>query len=446
MKNITAFVIAGLLCRAAAGAAPAISGQAVFPPDASGAVAVGYDLDSPAIVTCEFLVNGTPVGGEDLCSVYGDVNRVVQGGAGRRLVWRPVEVDIASTDVVTARLRAWPLDNPPDWMAVDLTSKKTRRYYLTAAHVPYGVTNYLYKTDILLMRRIPARGVSWRMGQPDGGENCQSAGTSGHTKADILNNETGHMVTLTNDYYAGVYEVTRRQCQRIFGGKVSDYGDWTSFDTNACPENTKFSYNDLRGAPNATFLGWPRSGHAVKSGSKLDTLRTFTGLVSLDLPTEAEWEYACRAGTGSALNSGKECSNPGSGQVDGNMAEVGWMQFNEPFKKQTHAVGEKIPNNWGLYDCHGNVAEMCLDWRATGDAYRATFATGWEDGATTVAPVGPDNADGSLSQRVARGGSYFYGSSWARSASRRQAVTPGTAEYHFGFRLFCRIDDEANAE
>jgi formylglycine-generating enzyme required for sulfatase activity len=120
------------------------------------------------------------------------------------------------------------------------------------------------------------------------------------------------------------------------------------------------------------------------------------------------------------------------------------MQYNAPNRNAPMPVGLLKPNNWNLYDCHGNLSELCLDWWSGGDDYRATFAKGWENGAVTVAPTGPDNADGKFTTRSTRSGSHFYGSSWSRSASRIRKAAPDAAEYHYGFRLFCRTDIESN--
>ncbi|MBR3821197.1 MAG: SUMF1/EgtB/PvdO family nonheme iron enzyme, partial [Kiritimatiellae bacterium] len=103
----------------------------------------------------------------------------------------------------------------------------------------------------------------------------------------------------------------------------------------------------------------------------------------------------------------------------------------------TYEVGLKKPNAWGLYDMHGDVFEMCLDWYSESDDYTDTFAAGWESGAPTVAP------EGALSgmYRVARGGGYFYGPLHARSCYRR-SFDPATASKHYGFRLAYVIGNE----
>ena len=418
----------------------AITEVEVSEPESSGNVTVAYSLDADAIVTCEMLVDGKPVPDTALVSLVGDVNRRIQAGESRKIAWYPAAAGLTVSGSVSARLTAWPLDNPPDYMAVDLTVKNSRRYYASAGQIPYGMTSNIYKTDVLLMRKIPAAGVVWRMGQPyPDGENCATGNGAGGTKAEILNNETGHMVSLTNDYYAAVFMTTRRQYMRITGSYATVYNESLASDFDPV---AYMSYNHLRGTNSESFPGWPRSGHQVQDGSVLKMFREFTGIESMDLPTEAEWEYACRAGTGSALNSGKECSDTVSGHPDGNMAEVGWMQYNEPKINAPMPVGLLKPNNWNLYDCHGNLFEICLDWWSGGDDYRATFAAGWENGAVTVAPDGPDNADGKFANRVLRSGSHFYGSSWSRSASRIRSTVPNEMSKYYGFRLFCRTDTE----
>ena len=421
----------------------AVTSCEVSVPDAAGRVTVEYAIDEDAIVTCEMLVDGVPVEDRILVTLFGDVNRRISAGTGKRIFWHPSASGLSADGSVSARLTAWPLDNPPDFMAVDLTIRNSRRYYASVGQIPYGITNGIYKTDILLMRKIPAAGVVWRMGQPyPDGENCATGNGAGGTKAEILNNETGHMVSLTNDYYAAVFMTTRRQYMRITGSYATVYNKSLASDFDPV---AYMSYNHLRGANSESFPGWPRSGHQVQDGSVLKMFREFTGIESLDLPTEAEWEYACRAGTGSSLNSGKECSDTISQRADANMAEVGWMRFNEPKRNAPMPVGLLKPNNWNLYDCHGNLSELCLDWWCGGDDYRATFAPGWENGAVTVAPTGPDNADGRFTHRAVRSGSHFYGSGWSRSASRIRSVDPeADPSYHFGFRLFCRTDTEKN--
>jgi len=179
------------------------------------------------------------------------------------------------------------------------------------------------------------------------------------------------------------------------------------------------SYNDIRGS--SVGRGWPEHSN-VDANSFMGKLRARTGLTTLDLPTEAQWERAARAGTTTALNSGKNLTNTGSCP---NMSEVGryWHNGGSGYTQGgntsvgTAKVGSYLPNAWGLYDMHGNVWETCLDWY---EAYHAS----------TMDPVGA--ASGWY--RVRRGGSWYNGASRCRSAYRSHASSSSRKNYR-GFRL-----------
>lgn len=136
--------------------------------------------------------------------------------------------------------------------------------------------------------------------------------------------------------------------------------------------------------------------------------------LSIRLPTEAEWEYACRAGTDGAFHFGYG--------IDLNKANYNgswddWTMADNAVK-QTSAVKSYACNDWGLYDCHGNVWEWCQD--------------GWGDykaGAVSD-PQGPETGE----QRVLRGGSWYLNGGYCRSASRL-SFTPAGRHYNFGFRF-----------
>jgi formylglycine-generating enzyme required for sulfatase activity len=116
------------------------------------------------------------------------------------------------------------------------------------------------------------------------------------------------------------------------------------------------------------------------------------------LPTEGEWEYACRAGTESAFNDGAPCTKPAG--EDAALDRLGW--FGKNSGKETHPVGQKAPNAWGLHDMHGNVREWCADW---GGLYRPD---------TEDDPVGPETC----TSRVVRGGGFWLQAGSCRSACR----------------------------
>jgi len=133
--------------------------------------------------------------------------------------------------------------------------------------------------------------------------------------------------------------------------------------------------------------------------------------VQAGFPTEAEWEYACRAG-----EKGKFCFGDDDKLVD----EYCWYEGNS--ERATHPVAKKKPNAWGLYDLHGNVWEWCADW------YKHDYST-----QSTADPVGPDDGDG----RVCRGGSFDYGPGAAQSPNRERK-NPAARVKSLGIRPILR--------
>jgi formylglycine-generating enzyme required for sulfatase activity len=125
------------------------------------------------------------------------------------------------------------------------------------------------------------------------------------------------------------------------------------------------------------------------------------------LPTEAEWEYACRASSSTVFSFGNETDRIG---------EYAWYSDNS--QNQTQPVGKKKPNAWGLYDMHGNVWEWCQDF--FGDYPFHAIAD----------PKGPDNGE----KRVLRSGSWFFKARFARSAYRKSNY-PDNRGYNYGFRV-----------
>ena len=128
----------------------------------------------------------------------------------------------------------------------------------------------------------------------------------------------------------------------------------------------------------------------------------FCRKTGLQLPTEAQWEYACRAGS--------------TGAYAGNLDDMAWYENNSG--SRTHSVGTKKPNAWGLYDMHGNVYEWCQDWFGK-----------YPSGSVTD-PTGPSSG----SDRVGRGGSWDDDAGGCRSAYRSYGE-PGYRYYYLGFRV-----------
>ena len=234
--------------------------------------------------------------------------------------------------------------------------------------------------------------------------------------------ETQHEVTLTHIFYIGVFEVTQRQWELVKNAKPSYFSNDAYYATRPVEG---VSYNMIRGTGSNVGAGWPTYGHAVDADSFLGVLQARTGLV-FDLPTEAEWEYACRAGTTTALNSGKNLTSSDS---DANMTEIGRYRYNGGSVYSTTCtpeygtakVGSYPPNAWGLYDMPGNVWEWCLDW------YNSDYGT-----AAVMDPAGPSAG----SNRVLRGGCWGNDAHDCRSA-RRIKYSPSYYGRNYGFRVGC---------
>ena len=194
-----------------------------------------------------------------------------------------------------------------------------------------------------------------------------------------------HRVRISKPFYLGKYLVTREQWKLIMGRVPND-----SNEPNIPVEDV--SWDDCQ-----QFLG--------KLNEKMDRqIGTF------QLPTEAQWEYACRAGSTTRYYFGDDKSKLG---------EFAWYGENSDGK--LHPVGEKKPNAWGLYDMYGNVFEWCRDWYDW-DYYRKSPA---DD------PMGPTTG---CSRRVLRGGSVITETESCRSASRI-GTEPGIYRYHIGLRV-----------
>ncbi|MBR1871060.1 MAG: formylglycine-generating enzyme family protein, partial [Kiritimatiellae bacterium] len=222
-------------------------------------------------------------------------------------------------------------------------------------------------------------------------------------------NETQHQVTLTQPYWIGVFEFTQGQWAAVKGTDPS-----CAFSGATRPVET-VAWADLKGALIS-------SGATSATGASfIGTLRSRTGAaLGLNLPTEAEWEYACRAGT-----TGAYASDLDAIAVYGTTA--------------TAVAGSKEPNAWGLYDMHGNVAEWCHDMSTTRTADAADLGS-----SAATDPTGIESSF-TTPYRVYRGGEFKSSASDGnlRSARRRAWAQANTdtltsGQNYIGFRVAAR--------
>lgn len=216
------------------------------------------------------------------------------------------------------------------------------------------------------------------------------------------NERPQHPVTITKPFYLARHEITQRQWLAVMGES-----SFTQMRSNP--------YYDLPGmAQRLNHPDHPATVSWNEAQAFLAMLNQREGNGRYRLPTEAEWEYAARAGTTTAYSFGDDVRELG---------RHAW--YGEDFATgSTHRVGQKQPNPWGLYDVHGNVWEWVQDW----------FDAGYYARSPTTDPQGPESG----SQRVVRGGSWHVTATSWRSAFRR-SYDPNYRGISIGFRPVLEI-------
>ena len=364
-------------------------------------VEITYDLDADGIVTADIVTNGVSIGAQFLTGMYGDVNKAIAAGTGKKIYWSPEAEMNTTLHNAYAKLTAWALDAPPNYCVLDLAINSNITYYASAEAVPLGVTNNIYKTERMVFRKIPAKGVQFRMGTP------------GNTTTEIP-----HRVTFTNDFYLGIYETTMRQANiiwaRDWNRNFSGEADFWSLPVT----NTKM--NAFRGS-NTISPATQGGTLPATTGSTgyLRRLAEFTG-AELDLPLEAQWEYACRAGSAEKYYWGSDTAD--------DIGDYAWYSGNSEGKH--HIVGLKEPNAWGLYDMYGNAGERCADYYYKGSDY--------SDGSDVIEPYGTIKGnETSSTKRVIRGGTFALDGTDCRSAWRVD-YWPNESGGTYGYRIWMR--------
>ena len=437
MKRL--FLLSSLVAAVGAYATPPTATVTDFYQDSqTKLVSVSYTVDADAIVTPEFLLDGVALDPSTYTdSLTGKINAEVTSGTTYTFNWAPdlhgAGIDLSGKSL-TVRLTAWDRLTPPPYMAFDLAMPGVARYYASSNAVPGGVQDIRWKTDYLLMRRVPAKNVVWRMGSP--------TDEPGHD--DTYSQDSAHKVKLTCDYYIGVYPVTQHQHELV--GNNVPASSYTSSPWYKARPVGGISYANLRGNANGT--NWPNANldiaHGVESWSYIAKFRAVVGKL-VDLPTEAQWEYACRAGTWTGLNSGKEITNKNKCP---NVAELaryaytgGKINGSRPNSATSGpdggsaVVGSYLPNRWGIYDMHGNIREWCLDRYAAETRTMSDPVLVDPPGAT--AQTGAVSSSGKI-KRSNRGGGLDDAAYQVRSANRGNAEFD-TNWYILGYRLCWEI-------
>ncbi len=452
-----------------AGAVPRVDTSSVtFTERAPNWVEISYTLsDAPCVVTIDIQTTRTgsatsvpadwvSIGARNFRSLAETVNRLEKRVGEKVTVrWR-ARKDWPDQKLggvpIRADVKAWSMTAPPAYMVVDLTVKSNVTYYASADLVPGGAQADEYKLTKLLMRRIPATNARFRMGQWEENGNFWPNSMADRAVS----------VTLTNDYYMGVYELTQRQSYLVYGkcGNAYDPKDtahtwYPTFLAKADDQETApnwrrpagvFNFSAARGDayPRTAAGSWPGGGHTVGADSVCGKFRAWSG-VDFDLPTEADWEFACRAG------SPDECYNGGTlrdynattyatlDKIARYRGNGGYVDNGGTYEMPADdcgpengsaIVGSYAPNAFGLYDMIGNygelVCDLCLkDRRNIADQRIGPTMTEAEGG-----------ADKTSTGSVVRGGSWDSLPRYVRCGCRNSDIASGYVWSRAGIRLW----------
>jgi formylglycine-generating enzyme required for sulfatase activity len=375
-------------------------------------VTVNYTIANavdPLLVCFDVLTNGVSIGRENLKNVTGDISKGASdfySNGSHTLVWDARSdmpgLLMRNVDIV---INAYPtnrLYNVPDiYMIVDVSAgPNAQSYPVRYSFDEEGVKTTEAKTSEIWFKRIGSG--KFMMGAPTTEQNYDSA------------LEKLHEVTLTKPMLVGVYEITAMQYYNVMGGTKPE-------TANADKALGSVSWNSIRGESS----DFPKI-KGVEENSFMGLLCKKTGLDGFDLPTEAQWEYACRAGTTTAWNNGTtNIYTTALTDRDSQLDKLGWYGKSV---NATQTPGLKEPNAWGLYDMHGNQLEWTLNYSENDNTY------------DTVDPEGPlKSTQSDVTLRRARGGSWFHSSYGCRAAYRGYHYQPSVQYVNLGFRTFFTI-------
>jgi formylglycine-generating enzyme required for sulfatase activity len=216
--------------------------------------------------------------------------------------------------------------------------------------------------------------------------------------------EHAHEVVISQGFYLGVHEVTQSEFQQVMGANPSQPSAGRRGADAANPDTARLPIESVLWSEAVEFCRRLSERTEERAAGR-----------SYRLPTEAQWEYACRAGSNAAYSIGDRLTS-----ADANFKAAGLTSAT----LRTMQVGSFPPNRWGLHDMHGNVEEWCLDY----------YDYGYHRNSPLSDPSGP--AAGL--NRVSRGGSYLDSAEECRSA-RRMGRYPGSRAVNCGFRVVCEV-------
>lgn len=395
--------IGAVLAAGALGAAPTVTVTSVTQDAVRHRVTVNYELSEDAIVTASLASGGRTLAAP---RVWGDVQAAVPGGA-RSFSWTPADADDCVGHAVTFTVSAWDPADPPDYLVCDL-DLGTRAHYATTNDLPEGVGSDLYRTSKLLLRRIPAANQVF---------SCLGK----------------YPMSLSEDFWIGVFETTQEQYRRILSAEPGTFAEATAWPTRPVTGGRAESAPQLF---HKTLRGDLASATAVPDApaesSFFGILRTKAGL-AFDLPTEAQWEYACRAGTTTRYCNGTDDVQPEAvlGRAGSGSSPA---PGTAPADGGTQRVGSLAPNGFGLYDMYGNVSEWCVDcyhednYGQARTAGEAIDPCNWANPMTEAVDANKNNT------YIRRGGGWRDAAAYGRSAARWYW---NSGVNSVGFRVMC---------
>ena len=418
MKRIMPFAFAAAVaCAAGAFTVSDVSARQRWP--WNGLVDVDFKIGGSSVADLfKVEVRATYAGGAKKLIGRTYLEEPLRGPGWNRITWdlgadcpefktEDLQVAVVATPVSQAQIDAQDV-----YMVIDLASgPNSTRYpvrYTTTAPTLVPTNDYVAcaadpnRTTKLWLKRVPACHF------PFGGT------STGATK------EVGYFEVYLSPYYIGIFELTQGQWNLVMDTWPSVFSNTTY---RAARPVSNVNYEDVIGHNN-----WP-SNKTVGDETFVGRMRARTGLATLNLPTESQWEAACRAG--------RRLSSNTSAKFRYKSDTTDYMAGPET---GTALVGSYPPNAWGFYDFYGNVHEMSLDAYATSDDLQTLYAERYGADGQIIDPIGP-SVNATARYHATRGGA-FYNSEYCNNYSRNYGNRSETGTRHRGIGLRIAVSPE----